>query len=636
MSSKTSFFSKAIFRSDIRRFWWISAIETLFVVLTCVLPVYHACMHSYAYSNSPMWDGALIIPLIFGTGTGIALFSYLNAAAPVSTMHSYPITRTGLFVTKLSSASVILVSPIIIAGILLFAIMPLSNGGYHPADVLIWIGTGLIYSYIMLSLTTIVTMMTGNSIATLVFTVGFCLLPLMLNSLFELVLSENLYGYSQPSFGDGILSNIYIGPYGIEDGEYVWNYPVMSVIFLCVAYLMYRIRNLESFGEVIAFNWLKPIFIVIVATLTSCISYAYFLEFMDIESLFMVLPLGIIGTMAAYMIAKKSIDFKGSIKSAGIYCIGAILVVMCIFFDVTGYEKRVPTLSETEGVSVEIHGLKYSRDYSRTSRVPDFTRSEDISAVINAHKELSQDKSARFRRYTNGEINIKYHLKNGKTAERRYPVDLNSDRDILRPIVETQAFRNLCFGILGNDKKEYQQVEIWDRRMNDSIIYYPNDEEFEVLTNAIVQDIETMSYSDFVPPMSSTNVSIVWFTTGDDGEPISMSQRIEITDATVNTKNVLDEIVGIRLPVAEDISSITVYGHDNKTKNPTEHTVTHEETIAEMYKLYDDMVEDNYYSDYNDVMIVELSYLLKDGRSFHVSCQYKPEDLPEIFRPYFE
>ena len=41
MSSKTSFFSKSIIKSDLKRFWWVGLLEAIIIFLSNTLPLWY-------------------------------------------------------------------------------------------------------------------------------------------------------------------------------------------------------------------------------------------------------------------------------------------------------------------------------------------------------------------------------------------------------------------------------------------------------------------------------------------------------------------------------------------------------------------------------------------------------------------
>ena len=44
MNSKTSLFSKSIFKSDIKRFWWLGLLNAGIIFTLVVMPVYNRCI----------------------------------------------------------------------------------------------------------------------------------------------------------------------------------------------------------------------------------------------------------------------------------------------------------------------------------------------------------------------------------------------------------------------------------------------------------------------------------------------------------------------------------------------------------------------------------------------------------------
>ena len=636
MTLKTSLFNKAIFKSDIKRFWWIGVLETIMLLLVCVMPVYDTCVnHGSGFGGQPNWEIAFLIPLIFGVGTSVTLFSYLNSSAPVSTIHSYPVTRTEIFVTKLVSGCVLMVVPLVINTIIfvLMSVSPMCAGSFYPIDAFVWMGVGLIYTCIMFSLATFTAMVSGSSIATLIFTVGFSLLPLFFYGLFDLVFSHEIYGYSQLDMDNIIMSNIYIGPYGLEKGEMLWNYPVASVILLTAAYFLYRIRKLESHGEVISFKWLKPVFIAIIASLASGVSYEYFREFMDIKNIFTIIPLGILGCGISYMIAKKSIDFKGASRAIGIYILGAVLFIAGVKFDVTGYEKRIPKSENIKNITVTIPNGKYNQNYHyrNMNNLCTFTKEDGFEGAIKAHSEfISKKKAYENAPYT---VEIKYLLKNGSYLVRSYPFDDEKDADTMRKIVETDGFRRTAFCLLYNADKEYISASFHDRRKSNPDIFYPDSGNMKKIIDAVKKDMISMPYEEFFAPRTSSAINIEWHQKNADGDKITINEELYLSDKTVHTNRVLREILGDNMyPSAEDMESVDVLFHTPEPGQVVTVTVTDAETITKLYKLYNSMVIDNRYENYENITIAELSYKMKNGHIFHVSCNYSEEDMPQVFK----
>lgn len=631
MSSRTSFFNKALFLSDMKRYWWIGAAQTLLLIVGCIIPLYNMCLYHSSYYDASFytWGSAgFVSSVILSLGTGVILFSYMHFNGSVSQMHSMPVRRSCVFVTKLISALTILVTPIVIAGIILVA---LTFGKVCASVELSEIGkfVYVVFSYtiIILSLTLIVNMMTGNPIGTVVFTAGFAILPVTFTTLFTEIARSEIFGYTQ-NYTNNVLNIIYLEPLKIAFEKW-YVYPVMSVVFIIGAYALYRIRKSESHGEVISFKWLIPVFIGIIASLASGIGYLYAEAVLDSSNLLMILPFGILGTGIAHMISKKSLDFRGCILPVLSYMGIALIFCAVIHFDLTGYESRVPDIDKVSSVAVNNHAVY---------KDPDFTEKEDLENIIALHTHLIEKYESHTYSGMFSSISIKYNLKNGKTLCREYTLDLIEDEEYLRPIYETEEFRKSYFKLIEDVKKEVVYAEISDRRLkNGSVMLYPDNDDMHLLVEAIKKDMISYPYENFRDDIyPSMDIGLHWeYYDEKSGEKLSEFIQFGVHENAVNTIEVLKKI-GIYdlLPKAEDIKSVEVRITDPDTKDDEGgmfYTVTDEEKIARLYGAYNVIIGKRKYYDINNTYNVYLDYTTKDGFTFSASCSYNKENLPEIF-----
>lgn len=498
MSLKTSFFNKSIFRTDIKRFWWISLLETLILIIACVVPFYDRCMsYSDFYSYAPTlrnFDGFPFY-LVFGIAISALLMSYIQSSAPMSGMHCLPLTRKTLLSSKLLSGTVLALIPILINGFILMALLsnPAIRSYCRITDILLWMFTGVIYSLLIITLTAFVNMMTGNTVGTLVFTVGFMVLPGALESLFTEVFDETVYGF--------INETSYLSRYLYLDADALiifpscFIYPALIAIFIIGAHLLYKSRNLESFGEVIAFRWLKPVFIGIISTFTSLFGFFYFWEITDKSLLIWLIPFGIVGTVIAQMISRKSLKLRGMWKPVLIYIAAAVCFIGAVRFDLTGYERRIPKLEE-----IDCAKITYDYDYSNmVGRIsPYFTEAEDIKNVIDLHSHLIKNRHKKHENNT-VRIPIEYRLKSGKVFIRTYNVSFFKDAAFLKPLYETRQLKASEFPIVNGAEKDYVRITIStsDQTQNVTEIY-PSNENFNNILKSLETDIMKFTYEDYI------------------------------------------------------------------------------------------------------------------------------------------
>ncbi len=630
MNSKTSFFNKTLFGSDFKRYWWISALETLLFVIASVIPLYNECFMAHEHFRETIYgwtDSSAIISIIFSFGTAVLTQSYMHSQNSVSMHHSLPLKRHTLYITKLVSGLFIITLPMLLTAGIITALSfdPVCKDYIVLSDIGRWLYTGFAYAIIIFSLTTLVNNMTGSPVGTVVFTVGFGFLPLWITAILGSVFSHEILGFSSANM-EQLMEYIYIGPNGITTGEYCFVYPVMSVVFLALGYVLYRMRKSERYGEVIAFSWLKPLFTGIIAVLASGIGYSYVMSVFDIQNLFSILPFGILGTAIAYMISVKSLNFKGCIKPVLVYTSLALVFIAFISFDLTGFEKRIPKTDNIKAVYIS-SGPNESE--------PMFKENEHFELVRNFHSQLIQNADTEYGKYSRN-MTIEYTLKSGRKLTRRYMYDIYRDRNFVKPLFETKEYRESYFDIANTPISEITAITMYDRRMSKELRLNQGDELFDTMINSVRKDMLAYTYEEFTGiTASSFNVNI--FSEKKDADEIIYRYRdiyFNVTAKSVNTLNAL-ELVNNHgsIPKSEDISALNVNicnAFDGSTI--IQYDVTDPEEIADIYAVYDNMLSGETFSDYDTGINVFLSYTLKNGHQFQVSCTYDKDKLPDVFK----
>lgn len=630
MNLKTSFFNKTIFGSDFKRYWWISALEALLFVIASVIPLYNECFMAHEQLRETIFgwtDSGAIISMIFSFGTAVLIESYMHSQNSVSMHHSLPLKRHTLYITKLVSGLFIFTLPMLLtAGIITaLSLDPVCKDYIVLSDIGRWLYTSFAYAIVIFSLTTLVNNMTGSPVGTVVFTVGFGFLPLWITVILDSVFSHEILGFSSDNM-EQLMEYIYIGPHGITKREYCLVYPVMSVVFLSLGYVLYRIRKSERYGEVIAFSWLKPLFTGIIAVLASGIGYSYVLSVFDIQNLFSIIPFGILGTAIAYMISVKSLNFKGCIRPVLVYTSLALVFVAFIHFDLTGFEKRIPKTDNIKAVYI----TSGSNDTN-----PMFKEKEHIELVRDLHAQLIQNSDTEYGKHSRN-MTIEYTLKNGRKLTRRYIYDIYRDREYVKPLFETKEYRESYFDIANTHLSEITAITMYDRRMSKELRLNQGDELFDTMINSVRKDMIAYTYEEFTGiEASSFNVNI--FSEKKDANETRYRYRdiyFNVTEKSVNTLNALEIVNKLGgIPRSEDIASLNVNickAFDGSTV--MQYDVTDHEEIADIYALYDSMLSGETFTEYDTGINVYLSYTLKNGHQFQVSCTYDKDKLPDVFK----
>lgn len=491
MNSKISLFSKALVTSDIKRYWWVSAI---YMVLTALFILPNAVMKDIGdvYSRFDSDNGGLA--LFFAFVLGGLLFSYLHRVNSVSFMNSIPVSRTTQYLSHILSGFILLIVPITITSIVIFF-----EELHHDIGIQFcykYFYTCLLYSACAFMLTTFTSVLSGNLISTYVFGGGFVALPYFILSMANEIFSKNVYGFVD--YDEGIMQYIYI--MGIDE---MWAkrsviYIAIALALFVISLVLYKLRNMENYGEVVAFKPLKPILMYFVAVCFGLFGYdsLYYIHNRSLNFTLGVLPLGIVALIAVFMLNQKSFSFKGILKPIVIFavCMGIVNVIFA--FDLTGYERRIP--DENNVVSIDAFSGYYANCYatSRDYGAPIYddinkgilTDKKDIDTITKLHKYLVQRGAVNDNSIS---IKITYTLKNNKKLSRNYLLNYNEMKDIY----SIDNYKKVIYPIANDNKKEMDYVELSDSRsLSPSIRLYNID--INKLYDVVKKDVIKLTPED--------------------------------------------------------------------------------------------------------------------------------------------
>ena len=473
MQSKTSFFNRTLFRKNLSRYWPLWGFAS-FVGFLAPAALLVRVIQSGETSVEPLvvregyyyllGNAVPIISLCYAILCAMAVWSYLYNARSVGMMHTLPIRREGLFLTNLLSGLAMMAIPYLVAGglgTLLFACC----GGFDAWGTLVTVLAVIAQSVTFFGLATFCAFLTGNIFAlpALYFLLNF-LAPLG-DWLCNLFARGFLFGFTSNYSGtvDFLCPVVYLTQRLYVNSEYetvrdsaseyqnlltsvtlenAWliaAYAAAGLVFLALAYLLYRRRESERAEDVVAVRVFRPVFRFGVAALSALLGgrllYALLWESFQAGDTFSPVPMaiflivaGLIGYYAASMLLAKSLRvFRGS--AVGALCLVAACVAFCagMRYDLFGIERRIP--AEGEIAQLEIY-LARNTYYLTPEDQPELlSGAQDLQRTLIAQKDLIQRNYETYRHgsvssdpdaYTN--IRYIYTLKNGATVERFYVV----------------------------------------------------------------------------------------------------------------------------------------------------------------------------------------------------------------------
>ena len=473
MQSKTSFFNRTLFRKNLSRYWPLWGFAS-FVGFLAPAAALVRLAQSGSMSVEPLvvregyyyllGNAVPIVSLVYAILCAMAVWSYLYNPRSVGMMHSLPIRRQGLFLANLLSGLAMMAIPYLVAGglgTLLFACC----GGFDAWGTLATVLAVIAQSVTFFGLATFCAFLTGNIFAlpVLYFLLNF-LAPLG-DWLCNLFARGFLFGFTADYSGtvDFLCPVVYLTQRLYVNSEYetvrdsaleyqnrltsvtlenAWliaAYAAAGLVFLALAYLLYRRRESERAGDVVAVRVFRPVFRFGVAALSALLGgrllYALLWESFQAGDTFTPVPLaiclmvaGLIGYYAASMLLAKSLRvFRGS--AVGALCLVAACAAFCagMRFDLFGIERRIPDQNEIAQLEIYLARNTY---YLTPEEQPELlSGAQDLQRTLIAQKDLIRSNYETYRHGStssdpDASTNIRYvyTLKNGATVERFYTV----------------------------------------------------------------------------------------------------------------------------------------------------------------------------------------------------------------------
>lgn len=436
MKSKASYFSisKPLILENLRRFWAIPALAFLVYFLSGVFPI----LMSYAHLNdmasyikmslSNQQPFYMFAHLMFPIMAAVVIFKYLQGVSSVSVMHSMPFTRAKLYNSGFISGLILIAAPILANGLILLAIskpvfnqygtetglMTESVNLFARAGILNWIWVSLLIAFVIYAVSVFAGIVTGNSLMHFATAIWFNFLIPALYGVFIAYFSHYLYGFD--TSGNWTEYGMRISPFlNVLQNEGVFGigstiYYIASFIILYgVTSFLYQKRKLEHATDTLAFSFMEPIICYLIAFLGMTLLGFYF-EVLGQSELYMYAGLAagtVIFFIIGQMIVKKTprIYNLKSLKSVGIYTLIAVVFIVGLNLDITGFEKRVPgadkvdnfTMSEdfTMGSKLNMYYMNGYPEYNGYRNENGFRLKDpaNISAVRELHNSLIDNKA---------------------------------------------------------------------------------------------------------------------------------------------------------------------------------------------------------------------------------------------------
>lgn len=444
MRSGTSFFNGTVWKKTFLRFWPIWAADLVFWVL--LLPAQgltalreqmeHGGRQFLSFAASVGGFGgdiALAFAVIFGLLAAMAVCSHLYSSRSANFMGALPIRREGLFVSHYTAGLSMLLLPNA-AVFLLMVLIELLGGALQWPPLMFWLASLSGMEFFFYSFAVCIGMFTGHLLALPIFYGIFNVLVWVLYFLWEGTMTLFYYGYASTTvlmeaarwLTPALKLTARVGYNDFWDSlGTVGIYALAGLALTVGALLLYRRRNLETAGDVVAVRAMRPVFqygVAICSGLCFGLLTASITGMGTAGMMAAMVVWAIVGFFVARMLLDKTFRvfrrWKGAVAVAAVFA----TLFLVVGFDLTGFETRVPDPAQV--ASVEILGV-HSEPNDNASYMDGVVAEdpEEIALVTQLHQAVvdhrEEENSPQGYRSS---LDLTYHMKNGTTMTRSYTI----------------------------------------------------------------------------------------------------------------------------------------------------------------------------------------------------------------------
>jgi ABC-2 type transport system permease protein len=516
MKSSKSLFNATLFKSNINRFLPFSILFLIIelIIYPLILFFNFDSRNSLDYNSLiPMGIASDAFTFWFAGAFAILVFGYLFTANKCNALHAFPIGRKSLFATNILSAYVLLIVPQLIGfGIAVPGIIMFAKAEIAKTVILLQIATIFLYSFIALSIATLAVMLSGNAFAAAIIYIIINFLYSALVLIASLALS--VFGYG---LGQDVLINDYsyifspvadlvyhISKFDMQSFQGASDFYKALIIYfiaafaICaLAFLLYKLRELEVTGEMAAFEQELPFIRIIVSIIGGAVMSMFIgtiLESGKVGFAAMYIVFSFIVYFATQMILKRKFNiFSGMLIFRWVLCCA---ISIGIVLGLSAYETNyIPEAAKVESANVyTTYNIGFEKDESGINRAHQLQK-----ALIEYAKGNAETIERRTEEYGEELVpdsphlntTFTYTLKNGRVVTRNYTY-LGDDEKIntlIKALESENEYRNI-FDSLDSIGVDYsvKSITISDYTGVESLEYTVSASDFDNVLELCKQD----------------------------------------------------------------------------------------------------------------------------------------------------
>ncbi len=452
MARRTSFFNWGLSRSWLKRCWplWTAYLAEWLIALPQSVPElrrysdilsYTAAVNRSVVSfGQSMAQASIIVGII----AAMVMYSYMYSSRACGMMNALPVRRETVFTTAFVTG----LAPLVLADVIIIGAVCAvyaRTGVVETKNVFLALGFAVMGNVAFFGFATFCAVLTGSLVVlpAVYLVLGFA--AAVAEYAVHVVLGSLVYGFNAGvSYGTAlspivaVADNISVSQETVNtaDGRYeltgglvvngtalIAAYCAAGLILAVCALFIYRRRDMERAGDVVAVPVLKPIFkycmtfgcALVLAISPELFSGGYAVR-PGAATALVVLAMLLVGAFAGYFVSEMLMQktlrvFRGHWRGFAVSCAVIIALTLGAELDATGYERRTPDPADVESVSLTYYGEQV-----------ELSRPENIAAVVGFHEEVIAQKGANEGAADRQWLGVEYTLRDGKHMKRDYSI----------------------------------------------------------------------------------------------------------------------------------------------------------------------------------------------------------------------
>lgn len=457
-SKSNGFISKAIVKSNLKRFTPLMVMGIVYFFCLYVLPAFFVddlsfyLRQSFDYGIFAVRFYCAAMPL----AVSLALCNFLHKKNAVMFHHSIPVKRTQMYLSIVIAGLIIIFVPIVLLSFYISAVV-------NIVTAFKILGFGILSSTYVFSICIIAGIISGTTVMHFILAVWFNFLPQSIYAVLVTYSQVLLFGFTTKDMWRDIeLMSPETNTFSLLSTTSLVYIGIFVAIYILAGFLYSRAK-LERTENAVFFNSIKVLLNALTSIYTMAIFGFIIYALKQTTTSFIVSSIigAIIGSYAGYMILNKTFKIFNKQATKITVCIVVLSMILSLSFmlDFYRFESKVPNVNDLKSVKLNSDMLDENNSCEGWNSLFDsnYTNRDIISNVINVQKAAIDNEKKLDQTEGTYNVYIEYKLKNGKSISREYEVSKYNKniQKYMKYIYESKSFKEKSrFSSIKNKIKE--------------------------------------------------------------------------------------------------------------------------------------------------------------------------------------